>query len=89
MIKQIYTTQRFKKKLGYFSREERISIQEDLLFFMENPFDQVFDVHSLKEKYAGYFSMSLHSNLRIMFKLKNPEMSEITLYDIGGHEIYK
>ena len=33
--------------------------------------------------------MSLQSNLRIMFKFKNNEMTEITLYDIGGHEIYK
>lgn len=89
MIKQIYTTQRFKKKLSYYSREERISIQEDLLFFMEKPEDPVFEVHSLREKYAGFFSMCLQSNLRIMFKFKNNEMTEIILYDIGGHEIYK
>ncbi len=89
MIKQIYTTQRFKKKLGYYGREERINIQEDLLFFMEKPEDPVFDVHPLREKYAGYFSLCLHSNLRIMFKFKNSKMTEITLYDIGGHEIYK
>jgi mRNA-degrading endonuclease YafQ of YafQ-DinJ toxin-antitoxin module len=82
MIKQIYTTQRFKKKLGYYSREERIKIQEDL----QNP---TFKVHSLREKYAGYFSLCLQSNLRIMFKFKNNEMTEIILYDIGGHEIYK
>lgn len=89
MIKQVYTTQRFKKKLSFFSHKESKNVQEDLLFFMENPSDPVFDVHPLREKYAGYFSMCLHSNLRIMFKFKNSEMTEITLYDIGGHEIYK
>jgi mRNA-degrading endonuclease YafQ of YafQ-DinJ toxin-antitoxin module len=89
MIKQIYTTQRFKKKLGYYSREERIGIQEDLLFFMEKPEDPTFKVHSLREKYAGYFSLCLQSNLRIMFKFKNSEMTQIILYDLGGHEIYK
>ncbi|MEK7163927.1 MAG: hypothetical protein AAB768_02160 [Patescibacteria group bacterium] len=56
---------------------------------MEKPEDPVFDVHPLREKYAGYFSLCLHSNLRIMFKFKNSKMTEITLYDIGGHEIYK
>jgi len=89
MIKQVYTTQRFKKKLGFYDYEERKNIQEDLLFFMENPSDPIFKVHSLREKYAGYFSMRLQNNQRIMFKFKNPEMTEITLYDIGGHEIYK
>lgn len=89
MIKQVYTTQRFKKKLSFFSHEESKNVQEDLLFFMENPSDPAFDVHTLREKYAGYFSMCLHSNLRIMFKFKNSEMTEITLYDIGRHEIYK
>ena len=49
MIKQIYTTQRFKKKLSYYSHEESKNIQEDLLFFMEKPEDPAFEVHSLRE----------------------------------------
>jgi mRNA-degrading endonuclease YafQ of YafQ-DinJ toxin-antitoxin module len=88
MIKQIYTTQRFKKKLNYYDREERESVRQDLLFFMENPSDPVFNVHPLREKYAGYFSMYLHNKMRIMFKFNNSKMTEITLFDIGGHEIY-
>lgn len=89
MIKQIYITQRFKKKLGFYDGEERKNIQEELLFFMEDPSNPIFKVHSLRGKYAGYFSMCLQSDQRIMFKFKNSDMTEITLYDIGTHEIYK
>lgn len=89
MIKNIKITSRFSRKFKLLPKEERLVAVEEIKFFKEDPFSPFLNTHPLKEKLAGFYSFSVLPNLRIMFRFSKPDQSEVILYDIGPHEIYK
>ena len=89
MIKKYHYSSLFERKLYLFPKEQRQIIIEEINLFTQNSFEKSFNTHPLKEKYQGYYAFSIDKNLRIMFRPKNPDFTEILFYDIGGHEIYK
>lgn len=89
MIKNIKVTSRFSRKFKLLSKEERLSAVEEIKYFKENPFSPSLNTHPLKEKLSGFYSFSVLPDLRIMFRFSKSDQSEVVLYDIGPHEIYK
>lgn len=89
MIKKFHYSSLFERKLYLFPKEKRKFIIEEIRLFAQNPFEKSLNTHPLKEKYQGYYAFSLDDDLRIMFRPKDPEFTEVLFYDIGGHEIYK
>lgn len=89
MIKTIKITSQFSGKFKLLPKEEKLAAVEEIKYFKENPFSPSLDTHPLKEKFAGFYSFSVLPNLRIMFRFSKSDQSEVILYDIGPHEIYK
>lgn len=89
MIKTIKITSRFSRKFKFLAKEEKLAAVEEIRYFQENPFSPSLNTHPLKKKLAGFYSFSVLPDLRIMFRFSKSDQSEVILYDIGPHEIYK
>lgn len=89
MIKNIKVTSRFSRKFKLLPKEERLAAVEEIRYFKENPFSPSLNTHPLKEKLAGVYSFSVLPDLRVMFRFSKSDRSEVILYDIGPHDIYK
>ncbi len=70
-------------------KNQRILAIQELALFRENPLDTSFNTHALSGKLSGLYSFSVLSDLRILFRFIKKDKSEVLLYDIGSHEIYK
>lgn len=89
MIKSVKITSRFSRKFKLLPKEERLTAVKELRFFKEDPFGPSLNTHPLKGKLAGFYAFSVLPDLRIMFRFSNSSQSEVILYDIGPHEIYR
>lgn len=89
MIKKFHYSPLFEKNLRRLERDTRLEVIEELDSFAENPNQPQFRIHPLKEKFGGWLSLTVASDLLIIFKFAGPDQSEVILYDIGAHEIYK
>jgi len=89
MIKNIKVSSRFSRKFKFLSKEEKLTAVEEIKFFKEDPFSPSLNTHTLRGKFAGFYSFSVLPDLRIMFRFSDLDRSEVILYDIGPHDIYK
>lgn len=89
MIKNVKITSRFGRKFKLLLKEERLAAVKEIRFFKEDPFNPSLNTHSLGGKLTGFYAFSVLPDLRIMFRFSNSDQSEVILYDIGPHEIYK
>ena len=89
MIKSIKISSRFSKKFKFLPKEDRLTAVEGIKFFKEDPFSPSLNTHPLRGKFAGFYAFSVLPDLRIMFRFSDPDKSEVILYDIGPHEIYR
>ena len=89
MINNIKITSRFSRKFKILSKEEKLTAVEEIKFFKEDPFNPSLNTHYLKGKLAGFYSFSVLPDLRVMSRFSKSDQSEVILYDIGPHEIYK
>jgi len=89
MIKNIKVSSRFSKKFKFLPKEDRLTAAKEIRFFKEDPFSPSLNTHPLRGKFAGFYAFSVLPDLRIMFRFSDLDRSEVILYDIGPHEIYK
>jgi mRNA-degrading endonuclease YafQ of YafQ-DinJ toxin-antitoxin module len=89
MIKSIKISSRFSRKFKFLSKEDRLAAVKEIRFFKEDPFSPSLNTHPLRGKFAGYYAFFVLPDLRIMFRFSKADKSEVILYDIGPHEIYK
>ncbi len=89
MIKKFYYSPQFERNLRKLNRDVRREVIEELNSFAENPQQSHLRIHSLKEKFSGWFSLTIASDLLVIFKFTKSDHSEILIHDVGGHEIYK
>jgi len=86
MIKIYYSSQ-FIKSLKRLPENIAILVEGKQSFFMINPFNPLLKTHKLKGKLKEYYSFSVNSEYRVIFKLINK--GKVLFFDIGTHEIYK
>ena len=64
----------------------KLSEQKEIIF-KKNPLDSRLKSHKLHGKLKNFYSLSVNSKIRIVFKLIN--RSKAVFLDIGGHDIYR
>ena len=89
MIRTIRSSSLFKNKFNQLSKDERLLVVEELKLFQEDPFNSSLNTHPLKEKLTGLYSFMVLPDLLVMFRFSKLDRSEVTLLDVGPHEIYK
>lgn len=85
-IEKIIYSDRFSKKFKKYSSKEEQIILKKVKIFWENPFFPILKTHKLKGNLSEFWSFSISSNLRIIFKI---DRNIIEFINIGTHEIYK
>lgn len=86
MIKIFHTSQ-FVKSLKRLPENIAILFEDKQSFFIINPFNPILRTHKLKGKLKEYYSFSVNSEYRVIFKLINKDKT--LFFDIGTHGIYK
>lgn len=86
MTKIFYTSQ-FIKSLKKLPKNIVIIFENKQSFFTINPFNPLLRTHKLEGKLKEYYSFSVNSEYRVIFKVIN--RNKILFFDIGTHEIYK
>ncbi|KKP37162.1 MAG: Plasmid stabilization system [Candidatus Roizmanbacteria bacterium GW2011_GWA2_32_13] len=86
MIKLFYTSQ-FIKSLKKLPENITLLFEDKQAFIIINPFNPLLKTHKLKGKLKEYYSFSVNSEYRVIFKVINK--FKILFFDIGTHEIYK
>ena len=73
----------FEKEYSRLQESIRLKVDERLILFAINEFDQILNNHKLKFEYEGYRSINVTGDWRILFKKINPECA--FLYRVGTH----
>lgn len=85
----IRVTHRFIMHFKSLDKNQRIQSIQELAVFRENPLDTSLNTHALSGNLSGLYSFSVLPDLRILFRFTKKDKTEVLLYDIGTHEIYK
>ncbi len=75
---------RFLKRISLLSAKDRIKVEETLILFEKNPFDQRLKNHELKGDMVGKRSISVRSDLRIIFEEFDGYVV-VLLLNVGTH----
>ena len=67
-------------------RVQRFAEKKELIF-KDNPFDLRLKTHKLHGKLKSFYSFSINSKIRIVFKFINRE--KVVFLDVGDHNIYR
>lgn len=86
MTKILYSSQ-FEKSLRKIPENIAQLFNDKQSFFILNSFNPLLKTHKLKGKLKEYYSFSVNSEYRVIFKIISKE--KILFLDIGTHEIYK
>lgn len=86
MTKIFYSSQ-FEKSFKKLPENIVLLFDDKQTFFIINPFNPLFKTHKLKGRLKEYYSFSINSEYRVIFKMINK--NKILFLDIGTHEIYK
>lgn len=88
-MKYLFTTQLEKdlKKIGKKSPQLITKIEKRLTLFAENSHHAFLRTHRLKGKLAEYFSISIASDLRMLYYVDNQNFEDIAVFFmIGSHD---
>ena len=78
----------FEKRYKKLSLRLKLKIKERNELFSSDPLNPVLNNHALKGKYAGYRSINVTGNIRIVYKLLNKNTALFS--EIGSHSgLYK
>jgi len=78
----------FIKKYKKLRISDQSRFRERLKIFQKNPFDHILNNHGLKGNYTGYRSINISGNMRVVYKLKEPDI--YVFMTIGTHsELYR
>ena len=86
MTKIFYSSQ-FGKSFKKLPKNIALLFDDKQTFFVINPFNPILKTHKLKGKLKEYYSFSVNSEYRVIFKVISK--FKILFFDIGTHEIYK
>jgi addiction module RelE/StbE family toxin len=84
---RIFYTSQFVKSLKKLPKNIVILFENKQSFFIINPFNPLLRTHKLEGKLKEYYSFSVNSEYRVIFKVI--DRNKILFFDIGTHEIYK
>ena len=76
-------TKSFVKQLKELREAQRQHFYERLELFKKNPHDRALRDHALKGKYAGYRSIDIENDLRVLYYVEGDRV--ITFAFIGTH----
>lgn len=88
---EIVVPQQFLSRAGKFFKKHPnlkpkfTKVVQDL---MEDPFQPHLELHALSGRFEGLYAISLTYAYRVTLTIMIDE-KEITLIDIGGHEVYR
>lgn len=83
----IQYTPKFKKQYKKLPKKFQNQFDDRLRLFISNPTSQQLQIHPLKGKFYGYWSMSINGDLRALYLKKGEEIIIFAL--IGSHsELY-
>lgn len=86
MIKILYSSQ-FEKSFKKIPENIAQLFNNKQSLFTLNYFNPILKTHKLKGKLKEYYSFSINSEYRIIFKMVS--IDKILFLDVGTHEIYK
>ena len=86
MTKILYSSQ-FEKSFKKIPENIARLFNDKQSLFILNPFNFILKTHKLKGKLKEYYSFSINSEYRVIFKMVSK--GKILFFDIGTHEIYK
>lgn len=73
----------FKKAYKKLSPKLKERVNEKILLFLEDPFNQILNNHALGGKYSGYRSINITGDFRVVYK---PLDENLVLFaDLGTH----
>lgn len=64
-------TKRFTKQFKVLKPNQKLRFYDRLELFKKNPHDPLLRDHALKGKYAGYRSIDIEGDLRVLYYIKN------------------
>ena len=85
IIREEFST-RFNKQLEQAPIEIKRAFLEVLHFFRDDPYHPALRNHELKEKFAGYRSIDITEDWRVVFKEDNNGQKVIIFHLLGTHK---
>ena len=82
---KIFFHKNFIKQLKKMTVKEQQRVKERLALFLENPFNEQLNNHSLKGKYLGFRSINIKGDLRAVYKNISEGDQECIFVLIGNH----
>lgn len=86
-MKQIFYSSHFLHRAKNIPKEEKKLLNKFEKIFHHDCFDPRLKTHKLSGKLDGFWACSISYKTRIIFELDND--GNITLINIGSHDIYK
>ncbi len=80
---QIQYTKVFKAQYKKLPVKVQDQFEVRLALFIKNPLAPALRIHPLKGKYAGYWSMNVNGDIRVLYKMFDGELFLFAL--IGSH----
>lgn len=85
---EIFLHKDFKKAYKKLQPNLRKQAEARLLLFLDDPFNQLLNNHSLKGKYTGFRSINITGDLRAIYKMADDNLAHF--YVLGTHsKLYK
>lgn len=78
----------FKKDYKKLPRQTQTIFKERIAIFLKDPFEPLLNNHALLGKYAGYRSINIGGDYRVLYKLLSKDV--VVFVTIGTHsKLYK